>query len=84
MGVLKLLTGGCFGILWILDIINIATGKLQPADGNGYGGENVSTSQQMTAADPFEELKKLNELKEAGILSETEFEKMKIECLAKM
>ena len=34
MGVLKLLTGGCFGILWIIDIINIASGKLQPADGS--------------------------------------------------
>lgn len=84
MGVLKLLTGGCFGILWILDIINIATGKLQPADGSGYEGETTSTSRQMTAADPFAELKKLNELKEAGILSEAEFEKMKSECLAKM
>ena len=36
MGVLKLLTGGCFGVLWILDIVNIASGKLQPADGSGY------------------------------------------------
>lgn len=24
MGILKLLTGGCFGILWLIDIINIA------------------------------------------------------------
>ena len=38
MGILKLLTGGCFGILWLIDIINIATGKLQPADGSGYKG----------------------------------------------
>ena len=36
MGVLKLLTGGCFGILYIIDIINIATGKLLPADGSNY------------------------------------------------
>ncbi len=36
MGVLKLLTGGCFGILYLIDIINIATGKLGPADGSGY------------------------------------------------
>ena len=36
MGVIKLLTGGCFWILWIKDIIDIATGKLQPADGSGY------------------------------------------------
>ena len=36
VGVLKLLTGGCFGILYIIDIINIATGKLLPADGSNY------------------------------------------------
>lgn len=40
MGILKLLTGGCFGILWLIDIINIATGKLQPADGSGYRARN--------------------------------------------
>ena len=28
MGILKLLTAGCFGVLYIIDIINIATGKL--------------------------------------------------------
>lgn len=83
MGVLKLLTGGCFGILWILDIINIATGKLQPADGSGYSGETTSNSRKI-ASDPFEDLKKLNDLKTAGIISEAEFEKLKSECLAKM
>ena len=36
MGVLKLLTGGCFGVLWIIDIVNIATGKLLPKDGSSY------------------------------------------------
>lgn len=40
MGILKLLTGGCFGILWLIDIINIATGKLQPADGSGTRARN--------------------------------------------
>ena len=34
MGILKLLTGGCFGILYIIDIVNIATGNLRPADGS--------------------------------------------------
>ena len=36
MGILKLLTGGCFGVLYIIDIINIATGKLGPADSSPY------------------------------------------------
>lgn len=33
MGILKLLTGGCFGILWLVDIIRIATGSLKPNGG---------------------------------------------------
>jgi TM2 domain-containing membrane protein YozV len=33
MGILKLLTAGCFGILWIYDIIMIATGKMKTASG---------------------------------------------------
>ena len=34
LGIAKLLTlGGCW-IWWIIDIINIATGKLKDADGN--------------------------------------------------
>ncbi|MGY5352115.1 TM2 domain-containing protein [Wenyingzhuangia sp. IMCC45533] len=35
LGILKLLTGGLFGILWIIDIIRIALGDLGP-NGTGY------------------------------------------------
>ncbi len=36
MGVLKLLTGGVFGIMWLVDLIRICTGTLKPADGSEY------------------------------------------------
>lgn len=36
MGVLKLCTLGCCGVLWFMDMINIETGRLQPADGSMY------------------------------------------------
>ena len=36
IGILKLLTGGCLGVLALIDLIRIATGSLQPADGSGY------------------------------------------------
>lgn len=85
MGVLKLLTGGVFGVLWIIDIINIATGKLQPADGSGYSEDYGANSMPATTVtDPYEELKKLAQLKEQGILTEEEFAKMKSNCLRKM
>lgn len=32
-GILKLLTGGGFGIWWLIDIIMIATGSLKAKDG---------------------------------------------------
>lgn len=36
MGIIKLLTGGCFWVLWIKDIFDIASGKLQPSNGSSY------------------------------------------------
>ena len=35
-GILKLCTGGLFGILYLVDIILIATGSLKPRDGSPY------------------------------------------------
>ena len=91
MGVLKLLTGGVFGILWIIDIINIATGKLGPADGSPYddlGPVAAAPAQRamptQTDATPFETLERLAKLHEQGVLSDEEFAKMKADCLAKM
>jgi len=87
MGVLKLLTAGCFGILYIIDIVNIATGKLKPADGSSYSDDLNGTpapAQVQSNSSPFEELEKLSKLHEAGILSDEEFTKMKANCLAKM
>lgn len=82
MGVLKLLTGGCFGVLYILDIINIATGKLTPADGSGYNEDLTITSQPTTNA--YDELEKVAKLHEEGVLSDEEFNKMKADLLEKM
>ena len=86
IGVLKLLTGGVFGVMWIIDIINIANGKLQPADGSGYSTDNFGATSKpaTTATDPYEELKKLTQLKEQGILTEEEFKKLKANCLSKI
>ena len=86
MGVLKLLTGGVFGVMWIIDIINIASGKLQPADGSGYITDNFGMSSTPTTAaiDPYEELKKLAQLKEQGVLTEEEFTKLKAEYINKI
>lgn len=40
IGILKLLTGGLFGILYIIDIILIVVGELRPADGSEYASDS--------------------------------------------
>lgn len=80
MGLLKLFTGGCFGVLWIIDIVYIATGKLFPADGSAY--EDYSPSSPNSNS--YDDLKKLADLHAQGIVSDEEFEKMKAELLDKM
>ena len=85
MGVLKLLTAGCFGILYIVDIIQIATGSLLPADGTPYE-EDMKTTAQSTRGkeDDFAALEKAAQLREQGVLTEEEYQKMKSEILARM
>ncbi len=85
MGVLKLLTGGCFGVLWIIDIVNIATGKLLPADGSSYEDDmakkNTANSE---VQDSFANLEKAAKLHEQGTLSDEEYSKIKAELLEKI
>ena len=76
MGILKLLTAGCFGVLYIIDIINIATGKLLPADGSAYDDDTRATPQQPVHSSA-DELKQYKELLDMGILSQEEFDAKK-------
>ncbi len=84
MGILKLLTGGCFGVLYIIDIINIATGKLGPADGSPYNSGTTPTPSAPSApsappkqANTTEDLKKhFKELLDQGVITEDEFQEI--------
>ena len=88
MGVLKLLTGGCLGILWIIDIISIATGRLTPADGTAYAEDTSApahpAAQAQTTANSYDNLEKLAELHNQGVLSDDEYTKMKADLLNKI
>ncbi len=70
MGILKLLTGGGCGILWLVDLINIATGRLRPADGSSYK-DDAPAYPPMNAA---EELSKFKELLDQGAITQAEFQ----------
>lgn len=82
MGVLKLLTGGCFGVLYIIDIINIASGNLGPADGSPYDDGTASTPSAPSArVSTAEELKNFKELLDQGVITEEEFQAKKAQLL---
>ncbi len=82
IGVLKLLTGGCFGILAIIDAIRIASGQLRPADGSLY--EEEIAAAPPPASDPYADLEKLAGLYREGVLTEGEYARMKADCLARI
>ena len=84
MGILKLLTGGCFGILWIIDIVNIANGRLLPADGSNYDEDINVTRQSQTNVDTYADLEKVSKLYEQGVLTEEEFKQMKSGLLGRI
>ena len=79
MGVLKLLTAGCFGILYIIDIINIATGRLLPADGTSYYDAAAKSSDQLVDSSN-NYLEKLNDLKDSGAINGEEYSRLEY-CL---
>lgn len=86
MGILKLLTLGCFGILYIYDIIMICTGKLRPADGSDYEDEAGSsgTKRPNGMDTKVEALERLAKLHTQGALTDDEFNQKKAEILMKM
>lgn len=82
MGILKLLTAGCFGVLYIIDIVNIATGKLLPADGSAYDDDTRAAPQQAAPVQSTaDELKKYKELLDADIITQEEFDDKKRQLL---
>lgn len=85
LGILKLLTGGCFGVLWIIDIIYIITGKLQPADGSEYVNDfTTMTNTNPSRSSVYDDLEKAAKLHAEGIIDDQEFEKMKKELLGRV
>ena len=81
LGVLKLLTGGCFGVLYIIDIINIATGKLGPADGSAYEDADTGSAKSARRMDSADELMKYKELLDQGVITEEEFRAKKAQLM---
>ena len=83
MGILNLLTGGCFGILYIIDIVNIATGNLRPADGSSYEDDEkaAATQSSITSVTTADELKKYKDLLDDGVITEEEFKSKKEQLL---
>ena len=68
-----------------LDIINIATGNLTPADGSAYEDDfAAASSPAQNAAAAYDDLEKLAKLHEQGVLSNEEFAKIKAGLLTRI
>lgn len=82
IGILKLLTAGCFGILSLIDIINIACGNLQPADKSKYiedvrAAAPASPQPYAAPAASYSDLEKLTRLHQNGALNDEEYYQLK-------
>lgn len=62
----------------------VEAGKKTMDNISGFFAKKKQKEAHVTAEDPFEKIKKLSELKNAGIISEEEFEAKKLELLSKI
>lgn len=91
IGVLKLLTGGCFGILTIIDWFNIQSKTKQKNYETLQSVLNIADSQNEKFSinypnsqfqnNTVEDIKKLKELLDRGIITQEEFDKKKREFI---
>lgn len=81
MGVLKLLTGGCFGILTIIDWFSI-TEKTRQFNFNLFN-EAIEMNGSIVSKDSnnIEEIKKYKQLLDSGVITQEEFDTKKKELL---
>lgn len=90
LGILKLITGGGFGIWWLVDLIMACTGSLRPADGSNYVEEGNQTNNRVpmfnapSGDGTAKQIKDLHSLHKQGILTEEEFQNKKQNLLSKM
>lgn len=85
MGVLKLLTAGCCGILWLIDIFTIGN-KSKEFNLNKLNQNLVLTSStgiEASSGDISSELLKYKNLLDQGVITEEEFKIKKEEILKK-
>lgn len=88
-GVVWLLTCGCLGVGYIIDIITIASGTFKDGSGAVILSDNqrekiCGAAPQRSSGDAMEQLKKLGELHAAGIITSEEFEAKKSILLNKI
>lgn len=80
-GILWLLTGGCFVIGVIIDLILIVSGGFTDINGNIITNERESTPRNTQVMSSADELKKFKELLDSGVITQDEFDAKKKQLL---
>jgi len=81
LGVLKLVTGGGFGVWAVIDFVLICIGNLEPANGYYYIEDGPPPTEGDETADTIE---KFYALYKSGAITETEYNAKKAELLDNM
>ena len=83
-GVLMLVSFGGLGIWWIIDIISIVTGSFEDSEGRVIAYQAASATNRKPAKDIPDEIEKLADLKDKGIITDEEFQQKKQELLERI
>ena len=97
-GILWLLTGGCFGVGALVDIIMIATenftdennrvivqdSRKNPNYGYAYAANGNAGGTKSSREDVLDQIEKLAKLRDSGVISQEEFEQKKAILISKI
>ena len=79
-----LVSFGGLGIWWIIDIISIVTGSFEDSEGRVIAYQAASATNRKPAKDIPDEIEKLADLKDKGIITDEEFQQKKQELLERI
>ena len=81
LGLLKLFTGGGFGVWWLIDFVTLCIGVLEPAHGSYFVEDGPPPTDADETADA---IRQFYDLYQSGAITQAEYEAKKAELLENM